>query len=186
VRKNLIKYNFVRSLNAFTTAVRSLSTRNLPRKVHVRSLSAARQQERETTSRGALFPLRRSLPRSGICWISQNRDNRAELARNVEAKRSGRATLIEARRQRCRQARYENLAVVELGRQGDTQLAIAEKFGIGAETVARWLRAPVFPERRSRSDRKRDRARFLHDQERVCMRPWLELISPPAGSPLSC
>ena len=57
---------------------------------------------------------------------------RAELAGNVEAKRSGRATLIEARRQRCRQARYEKyLAVVELGRQGHTQLAIAEKFGMG-------------------------------------------------------
>jgi hypothetical protein len=77
---------------------------------------------------------------------------RAELAGNVEAKRSGRATLIEARRQRCRQARYEKyLAVVELGRQGHTQLAIAEKFGIGAETVARWLRAPEFPERRGRA-----------------------------------
>jgi hypothetical protein len=57
------------------------------------------------------------------------------------------------------------LAVVELGRQGHTQLAIAEKFGIGAETLARWLRAPEFPERRIRSDRKRDRARFLQDQE---------------------
>src|ERR1700720_2422022 len=46
---------------------------------------------------------------------------RAELAGDVEAKRSGRATLIEARRQRCRQARYEKyLAVVELGRQGHT------------------------------------------------------------------
>jgi hypothetical protein len=34
-------------------------------------------------------------------------------------------TLIEARRQRCRQARYERyLAVVELQRQGDTDLAI--------------------------------------------------------------
>lgn len=56
--------------------------------------------------------------------------------------------------------------MVELGRQGHTQLAIAEKFGIGAETLARWLRAPEFPERRIRSDRKRDRARFLQDQER--------------------
>src|ERR1022692_66655 len=92
---------------------------------------------------------------------------RGELAGNVEAKRSGRATLIEARRQRCRQARYEKyLAVVELGRQGHTQLAIAEKLGTAAETVARWLRAPEFPERRIRSDRKRDRARFLQDQER--------------------
>jgi transposase len=92
---------------------------------------------------------------------------REELAGNAEAKRSGRATLIEARRQRCRQARYEKyLAVVKLGRQGHTQLAIAEKFGMGADTVARWLGAPEFPERRIRSDRQRDRARFLQDQER--------------------
>jgi hypothetical protein len=57
---------------------------------------------------------------------------RAELAGNVEAKRSGRATLIQARRQRCRQARHEKyLAVVDLGHQGHTQLAIAEKFAWG-------------------------------------------------------
>jgi transposase len=44
---------------------------------------------------------------------------RAELAGNVEAKRSGRATLIEARRQRCRQARYEKyLAVWSWGVRG--------------------------------------------------------------------
>ena len=61
-------------------------------------------------------------------------------------KPTGRATLIEVRRQRCRQARYEKyLAVVELGHQGHTQLAIAETFGIGAETLARWLRASEFP-----------------------------------------
>jgi hypothetical protein len=58
----------------------------------------------------------------------------------ARAKRSRRATLIEARRQRCRHARYEKYrAVVELGRQGHTQLAIAEKFGMGAETVALFI-----------------------------------------------
>ena len=92
---------------------------------------------------------------------------RAELAQkaahNDEVKR---LTLIEARRRRCRQARYERYrAVIELGRQGHTQLAIAEKVGIGPETVARWLKAPGFPERRVRSDRRRDQARFLQDQE---------------------
>ena len=58
------------------------------------------------------------------------------------------------------------MAVVELGRQGHTQVAIAAKFGMGADTVARWLSAHEFPERRIRSDRQRDRARFLQDQER--------------------
>jgi hypothetical protein len=58
----------------------------------------------------------------------------------ARAERSRRATLIEARRQRCRHARYEKYrAVVELGRQGHTQLAIAEKFGMGAETVALFI-----------------------------------------------
>jgi transposase len=112
---------------------------------------------------------------------------RAELAGNVDTKRSGRATLIEARRQRCRRARYEKyLAVVEMGPQGHTQLAIAEKFGIGAEAVARWLRAPEFPERRIRSDRSEIERAFSRTRSGVCIRPWLELISPPAGSPLSC
>jgi formylglycine-generating enzyme required for sulfatase activity len=31
--------------------------------------------------------------------------------------------------------------------EGHTQLAIAEKVGIGAETVSRWSNAPQFPER---------------------------------------
>jgi transposase len=76
-------------------------------------------------------------------------------------------TLIEARRQRCRQARYERyVAVVEFRSQGLTQLAIAEKVGIAADTVARWLSAPGFPERRIRSNRRRDRALFLQTQER--------------------
>ena len=37
---------------------------------------------------------------------------------------------------------------------------------MGAETVARWLRAPAFPERQIRSDRRRDQARFLQDEQR--------------------
>ncbi len=79
--------------------------------------------------------------------------SRSELARESNPKvRKG--TLIEARRPRSRRARYERyLAVVGLGRQRNTQLQIAEKVGVGAETVARWLHAPAFPERRIRSDR---------------------------------
>jgi hypothetical protein len=70
--------------------------------------------------------------------------------------------------------------------KNDTQLAIAEKFGMGAETVARWLRAPEFPERRIRSDRSEIERAFSRTRSGVCIRPWLEVISPPAGSPLSC
>ncbi|MGO9269210.1 MAG: hypothetical protein ACLQOO_02945 [Terriglobia bacterium] len=56
---------------------------------------------------------------------------RPELAGNADSKKSGRRTRIEARRQRCRHARCERyLDVVELGRQGYTQLAIAEKVGV--------------------------------------------------------
>src|SRR4029453_16608422 len=76
-------------------------------------------------------------------------------------------TWIEARRQRCRQARYERYqAVVELGRQGYTQLAIAERMGLDPDTVARWLRGPSFPERQIRSDRRRDPTRFPQVEER--------------------
>jgi len=92
---------------------------------------------------------------------------RAELVRQKERPISGKLTLVEARRQRCRQARYERyLAVKELGRQGKTQWAIAEQMRMQPETVARWLHAPEFPERKIRSDRRRDPARFLQDQER--------------------
>jgi transposase len=92
---------------------------------------------------------------------------RAELTQEMNPKPSRKLTLVEARYQRCRQARYERYtAVVELRRQGHTQLQIAAKIGIGAETVARWLHARRFPERRIRRDRRRDRARFLQDQER--------------------
>jgi transposase len=89
---------------------------------------------------------------------------RATLATHKNHHRQ-KLTWIEARRQRCREARYERyLTVLDLGRQGYTQLAIAERMGMGAETVARWLRAPAFPERQIRSDRRRDQARFWQDE----------------------
>lgn len=94
---------------------------------------------------------------------------RAALAKQATTgRRKGKKlTLIEVRRQRCRQARYELYqAVVELGRQGYPQLAIAERMGLGAGTVARWLSAASFPERQIRSDRHRDQALYLQDQER--------------------
>jgi transposase len=90
-------------------------------------------------------------------------------------------TLIEARRQRCRQARYQRYTKVhELHRGGQTQLGIAEKVGIGAETVSRWLNAPEFPERRIRSDRRRDQALFLQTRERE-LQPSLTRIHYSAG-----
>jgi transposase len=54
-------------------------------------------------------------------------DARRQLTQTVAGRprKAQKLTLIEARRQRCRQARYERyLAVVELHRQGHTQLAI--------------------------------------------------------------
>lgn len=70
-------------------------------------------------------------------------------------------TLIEARRQRCRQARFERFqTVLDLGRRGHRHYAIARQVGISAGTVSRWLHAPVFPERQLRSDRRRERAPF--------------------------
>jgi hypothetical protein len=74
---------------------------------------------------------------------------------------------IEARRQRCRQAHYQRyISVRELRRKGQTQLEIAEAVGIGAETIARWLNAPEFPERQIRSDRRRDQAQFVQHRQR--------------------
>jgi transposase len=53
---------------------------------------------------------------------------RAELTQEMNPKPSRKLTLVEARYQRCRQARYERYtAVVELRRQGDTQLEIAAR-----------------------------------------------------------
>ena len=89
---------------------------------------------------------------------------RQQMVPNSEPRR---LTLVEARRQRCREARYQRyMAVVELRKQGYTQEAIAERVGLQPETVARWLHANGFPERGIRSDRRRDRARFLEAIER--------------------
>ena len=96
-------------------------------------------------------------------------DARKQLAQSElrEPGATNKLTLIEARRQRCRQARYQRYTKVhELQREGQTQLEIAEKVGIGAETVSRWLNAPEFPERRMRSDRRRDQALFMQSRER--------------------
>ena len=74
-------------------------------------------------------------------------DARKQLAQSEsrDSKKVNKLTLIEARRQRCRQARYQRyLKVRELRRQGQTQLEIAARVGIGAETVARWLNARSF------------------------------------------
>jgi transposase len=97
-------------------------------------------------------------------------DARRQLTQTVAGRprEAKKLTLIEARRQRCRQARYERyLAVVELHRQGHTQLAIAERIGIGPETIARWLHAPEFPERRIRSDRRPDQPSSFKAGERI-------------------
>jgi transposase len=67
---------------------------------------------------------------------------RASWAQPASPQPFKRLTLVEARYQRCRQARYERYrAVMELSRQGCTQLQIAERVGVGPETVARWFRA---------------------------------------------
>ena len=92
---------------------------------------------------------------------------RATLAQAASPQPSKRLTLVEARYQRCRQARYERYrAVMELNRQGCTQLLIAARVGVGPETVARWQNAGGFPERRIRCDRRRDQDRFLQDRAR--------------------
>jgi transposase len=60
---------------------------------------------------------------------------RANLAQPESPQPSKRLTLVKARYQRCRQARYERyMAVVELSRQGCTQLQIAERVGVGPGT----------------------------------------------------
>jgi hypothetical protein len=72
-----------------------------------------------------------------------------------------RPTLIEARRQRCRQARLDRFqTVIGLGRRGLRHYAIAKQVGISAGTVSRWLHARALPERQIRSDRRRERAPF--------------------------
>jgi transposase len=94
-------------------------------------------------------------------------DARRQLAEG-EAKENtnSQMTLVEARRQRCRQARYQRyIEVHALHGQGQTQLQIAEKTGIDSGTVSRWLNTLEFPERRIRSDRRRDQALFLQSKQ---------------------
>ena len=86
----------------------------------------------------------------------------AQPSREAPATASGETAKIErvnwkeARRRRCRAARYQRyLAVVAAEREGLTQLAIAARVGLGADTVAGWLHAGAFPERQIRSDRVR-------------------------------
>jgi transposase len=90
---------------------------------------------------------------------------RAALEQLLKPKRSKRLTLVEARYER-----YQ--AVIELSKQGYTQLEIAERVGLGSGTVVRWQNAGGFPERRIRRDRRRDQARFVQDRERG-LRPAL-------------
>jgi transcriptional regulator with XRE-family HTH domain len=101
-------------------------------------------------------------------------DVRKQLAKTESAESTkGRLTLVEARRQRCRQARYQRyMEVHQLHRQCQTQLQIAEKTGIDPGTVSRWLNASEFPERRIRSDRRRDHALFLQSR-RLGLQPSL-------------
>ena len=90
-------------------------------------------------------------------------------------------TLVEARRQRCRQARYHRyIRAHELHREGRTQLEIAETVGISADTVSRWLNSPEFPERRIRSDRRRDQVLFLQTRGRG-LQPFLTRTHYSAG-----
>jgi len=109
-------------------------------------------------------------------------DARKQLAA-IEAAEStnGRLTLVEARRQRCRQARYQRyMEVHALHRQRQTQLQIAEKTGIDPGTVSRWLNAPAFPERRIRSDRRQDQALFQQTRQ-LGMQPSLTRTHYSAG-----
>ncbi len=83
------------------------------------------------------------------------------VAPSADEPRALQPTLIEARRQRCRQARFERFqTVLDLGRRGHRHYAIAHQVGISAGTVSRWLHARAFPERQIRSDRRRERAPF--------------------------
>lgn len=92
--------------------------------------------------------------------------NRA-VKRGTREPKEKRLSLVEARRQRCRDARLDRYkAVKELRQPGNTQEQIAERMGMDAETVARWLNASEFPERQIRSDRRRDQALFLQKQAR--------------------
>src|SRR5258708_3025435 len=92
-------------------------------------------------------------------WAFQNHVRRLELqgSRDLSKGLAPSPPSRESRRLRCRQARYERYqAVLELTRRGETQLEIAAKLGLAANTVATWQHAGEFPERRIRCDRPRD------------------------------
>ncbi len=101
-------------------------------------------------------------------------DARKQLAQSEtrEPGKTKKLTLVEARRQRCRQARYQRyMTVRELHRQGHTQQEIAEKVGIRADTVSRWLNAPTFPERQIRATGDGIRPFFFRAASAACSRP---------------
>lgn len=55
---------------------------------------------------------------------------------------------LQARRERLRQSRVDRYnEVVELSREGMSQLAISQKLHMGRKTIRRFLRANQFPER---------------------------------------
>lgn len=70
----------------------------------------------------------------------------------------------EARRLRCREARYERYrAVVALAERGVSQREIVATVHVQPLTVSRWLTAGEFPERQVSSIRRRDERRLLRD-----------------------
>jgi transposase len=74
-----------------------------------------------------------------------------------------RTTLEEQRKQQRRQRRQERYErVVELHRQGHSQLAISLEVGIQRKTIRRWLRAGQFPERKPVTGR-RSQVREFHE-----------------------
>lgn len=74
-----------------------------------------------------------------------------------------RTTLEEQRKQQRRQRRQERYErVVELHRQGHTQLAISLELGIQRKTIRRWLSAGQFPERKPVTGR-RSHVREFHE-----------------------
>jgi transposase len=100
-------------------------------------------------------------------------DARKQLAA-IEAAEStnGRLTLVEARRQQCRQARYQRyMEVHALHRQGQTQLQIAEKTGIDSGTVSRWLNTAVFPSEGSEATGDRTRPSSCRPDSSGCSHP---------------
>jgi transposase len=109
---------------------------------------------------------------------------RQELAVNALSENNNRKrlTLVEARRQWCRLARLERYkAVVELADKDCKQLEIAAQVGIDPGTVARWLKAGSFPERRIRSDRRRKQIPREDDIQHYSRARMAALLSMPSS-----